>query len=157
MFNQLLLYAALTSIQCMPSVNTAIQTSYVQQYEFSTARHEDDKMINTMEMCRKDERGAFPWEIVKPYGDSVYFLYENYFRIGHSSICKSKTYNYFQSLSQRRPNIVHYLINPVDYRCIRYFDINNMLRLLPRQIVLDLQKEVLDFKQTVLDALYPRQ
>lgn len=160
MFNELLLSATLNM--------SLVQVPYVQQYQTLSVY---DSVINTFELSKKNVMGAYPWEIVKPYGDNLYFLYENYFRMGSTS--GSKSYHYFQGLSLRRQGIVRRLINPVDYIWVRYFDIDNILAtitykidntrqmkpsclsklLYHRQIALDLQKESLDFQQNVLDTV----
>jgi len=159
MFNELLLSATLNM--------SLVQVPYVQQYPVSNAYN---SIINTSELSKKNAIGAYPWEIVKLCGNNIYFLYQNYFRIGgKSAVRDSNAYRYFQGLNYGRRNIICKLINPTDYRWIRYFNIDSVLTALfdkgekikqtnkkslskllyYRQIVLDLQKEVLDFKQTV--------
>lgn len=164
MFNELLLSATLNM--------SLVQVPYVQQYPVSNAY---DNIINTSELSKKNAIGAYPWEIVKLCGNNIYFLYQNYFRIGgKSAVRDSNAYRYFQGLNYGRRDIVCKLINPTDYRWIRYFNIDSILTALLdrgekikktngrslskllyyRQIVLDLQKEVLDFQQIVCEMTY---
>ncbi len=170
MFNQLLLCAALTNIQQMSLVNMVNQNLYVRQYYVPPATSNvHDSLIDTTKLSQKNEHGAYPWEIVKPYGDSVYFLYDNYFRMGKRDKADLKMYYYFQGLNRRKRDITRRLMNPTDYKKVTYFNMNNLLAAISfridkaksdkslwkllyyRQVVLDLQKEVLDFKQTILE------
>ena len=171
MFNPLALCATLTSMQYM-SLN---QSTYVQQYAFpATSSVCEDSIISTTEVSKQNTWGAYPWEIMKLYDDGLYFLYENYFRVGGVTTSRSKDYHYFQRLDHQNTNVIRWLMNPVDYKRIRYFSMENILntmapriekaalrnyKYLPkllhyRQVVLDLQKEVLDFKQTVWEMTY---
>lgn len=171
MFNSLALCATLTS---MPYVSLD-QSSCVQQYTFPvTSDSCRDAIIDTAEASKQDTRGAYPWEIMKFYNNGLYFLYENYFRMGGLTTSKSRDYHYFQHLDHQKSDITRWLMNPVDYKKIRYFSIENILntmspriekaalrnyKYLPkllhyRQVVLDLQKEVLDFKQLVWEMTY---
>ena len=171
MFNPLALCATLTSVQYM-SLN---QSSCVQQYVCPVISDSyRDAIINTTEASKQDTLGAYPWEIMKFYDNGLYFLYENYFRVGGVTTVRSKDYHYFQHLDYRNPGITRWLMNPVDYKKIRYFNMENIIntmsfridravlrnyKYLPkllryRQVVLDLQKEVLDFKQLVWEMTY---
>ena len=173
MFNPLALCATLTSMQYM-SLN---QSTYVQQYAFpATSIVCEDSIINTTEVSKQDTWGGYPWEIMKFYDDGLYFLYGNYFRVGGLTTSRSKDYRYFQRLDHQKSDITRWLMNPVDCRRIRYFSMENILntmapridkavlrnyKYLPklihyRQVVLDLQKEVLDFQQIVLNMTLGR-
>lgn len=174
MFSQLLLYATLTSMQYTSVVNVENKTPSVQEYTSSTMSNAYNGIINTTEVSKKDALGAYPWEIVRPYEDNIYLLYENYFRIGGNATRDSKVYHYFQELGRQKHGITQRLVNPIDCRSIRYFSIDNILIIMSlkiekaiqknyvslprllyyRQVVLDLQKESLDFQQSVLDMAF---
>lgn len=171
MFNHLLLYTTLTSMQYTSIVNVENKTPSVQQYTPSTISNVCDGIINTTEASKKNVLGAYPWEIVKPYEDGIYFLYENYFRVGGKATRDSKVYHYFQELGRRKHGITRRLVNPIDRKSVRYFSIGNILPVMSlkiekaikknyvsslrllyyRQVVLDLQKESLDYQQSILD------
>ena len=171
MFDPLALCATLTNMQYV-SLN---QSSCVQQYVYPvTSDSCSDAIINTTEESKQDTLGAYPWEIMKFYDNGLYFLYENYFRLGRGATFRTKDYHYFQHLDYRNLGITRWLINPVDYKRIRYFNIENILNMMTfridravlrnykclpkllhyRQVVLDLQKEVLDFKQLVWEMTH---
>lgn len=186
MFNHLLLYTTLTSMQYTSIVNVENKTPSVQQYTPSTISNVYDGIINTTEVSKsnvcdgiintteaskKNVLGAYPWEIVRPYEDGIYFLYENYFRVGGKATRDSKVYHYFQELGRRKHGITRRLVNPIDRKSVRYFSIGNILPVMSlkiekaikknyvsslrllyyRQVVLDLQKESLDYQQSILD------
>lgn len=167
MVNELLLFSTLMNMQ-QASVN---QVPFVQQYAYPDQADAFDSIIHTCEVSIKNAAGAYPWEVVKIYEGGTYYLYKNYFRIGGKINKESKMYHYFQNMNHKRKDITRRLMNPNDYRKILYFNMDNIISILPYKIakmyrgnsnycsrlvgywktVLDLQKEYLELQQAILD------